>query len=102
VRLIVFREPIFTYDSDHKDYDETIEYELPGMGHSVEANVETRVPKSVTASVPDLIQVFRYSKQPLCNVASALRSNAAFPDGNDVGGGKNIVLGVSGNPFSLR
>src|SRR5208283_1062531 len=53
----------FTYDSDHKDYDETIEYELPGMGHSVEADVETRVPKSGDASVPDLIQTFRYKEE---------------------------------------
>jgi hypothetical protein len=53
----------FTYDSDHKDYGETIEYELPGMGHSVEAKVETRVPKGDAASVPDLVQVFRYTEE---------------------------------------
>lgn len=53
----------FTYDPDHKDYEETIEYELPGMGHSVEADVETRIPKGDTSSVPDLIQVFRYREE---------------------------------------
>ena len=53
----------FTYDSDHKDYDEAIEYELPGMGHSVEADVETRVPKGADASVPDLIQTFHYKEE---------------------------------------
>jgi hypothetical protein len=53
----------FTYDSDHKDYDETIEYKLPGMGHSVDANVETRIPKGDAVSVPDLMQVFRYTEE---------------------------------------
>jgi hypothetical protein len=54
----------FTYDLDHKDYDETIEYKLPGMGHSVDANVETRVPKKGDAvSLPDLMQVFRYTEE---------------------------------------
>lgn len=52
----------FTYDSNHKDYDDTIEYELPGMGHSVDADVETRVPKS-GVSGPDLMQVFRYTEE---------------------------------------
>lgn len=52
----------FTYDLDHKEYAETIEYELPGMGHSVEADVETRVPKD-TAAVSDLIQTFRYKEE---------------------------------------
>jgi hypothetical protein len=50
----------FTYDLDHKGYDDTIEYELPGMGHSVDAKVETRVPNGDAGSVPDLMQVFRY------------------------------------------
>jgi hypothetical protein len=52
----------FTYDSDHKEYGEAIEYELPGMGHSVEADVETRVPKD-DASASDLIQTFRYREE---------------------------------------
>lgn len=60
------RPIMFTYDLDHKEYGETIEYELPGMGHSVEADVETRVPKGDAgraASLPDLIQTFRYKEE---------------------------------------
>ena len=53
----------FTYDSDHKDYGDTIEYELPGMGHSVDAKVETRVPKGDGVSVPDMMQEFRYTEE---------------------------------------
>jgi hypothetical protein len=52
----------FTYDLNHKDYQDSIEYELPGEGHSVDAKVETRVPKGA-ASVPDLMQVFRYTEE---------------------------------------
>jgi hypothetical protein len=33
------------------------------MGHSVDADVETRVPKGSDASVPDLIQTFRYKEE---------------------------------------
>ena len=54
----------FTYDSDHKDFDDTIEYELPGMGHSVDAKVETRIPQGDGVSAPDLIQTFRYTEEP--------------------------------------
>jgi len=53
----------FTYDLDHKDYGERIEYELPGMGHSVEADVETRIPKRGAAAAPDLMQTFRYKEE---------------------------------------
>ena len=53
----------FTYDLNHKDYDDTIEYELPGEGHSVDAKVETRLPKGSALGVPDLMQVFRYTEE---------------------------------------
>jgi len=53
----------FTYAEDHKDYGDTIEYELPGMGHSVDAKVETRIPKSDTGQFADLIQTFRYTEE---------------------------------------
>jgi hypothetical protein len=52
----------FTYAEDHKDYDDTIEYELPGMGHSVDAKVETRTPKNDAGQLADLIQAFRYTE----------------------------------------
>lgn len=52
----------FTYDSNHKDYDDAIEYGLPGMGHSVDADVETRVLNG-GASAPDLMQAFRYTEE---------------------------------------
>ena len=41
-------------------------------------------------------------KQPPSNEASSLRANPAFPDGDDVAGGKDIVFGVSSNLFSQR
>jgi hypothetical protein len=53
----------FTYEADHKDYDDTIEYQLPGMGHSVDATVETRIPKSDVGQLADLIQTFRYTEE---------------------------------------
>ena len=53
----------FTYAEDHKDYDDVIEYELPGMGHSVDAKVETRIPKSDAGQLADLIQAFRYTEE---------------------------------------
>jgi len=53
----------FTYAEDHKDYDDTIEYELPGMGHSVDAKVETRIPNSDAGRLADLIQTFRYTEE---------------------------------------
>lgn len=53
----------FTYAENHKDYADTIEYELPGMGHSVDAKVETRIPKSDAGQLADLIQTFRYTEE---------------------------------------
>ena len=41
-------------------------------------------------------------KQPPSNEVSSLRANPAFPDGDDVAGGKDIVFGVSSNLFSQR
>jgi hypothetical protein len=35
----------FTYAKDHKEFSPRIEYVVPGMGHSVDADVETRIPK---------------------------------------------------------
>jgi len=48
----------FTYDEDHKTFKYDIEYVLPGMGHSVDAKVETRVLAATTAG-PHLMQQFR-------------------------------------------
>jgi hypothetical protein len=53
----------FTYAEDHKGYDDTIEYDLPGMGHSVDARLETRIPKSDAGQLADLIQTFRYTEE---------------------------------------
>jgi hypothetical protein len=53
----------FTYAADHKDFDDIIEYELPGMGHSVDAKVETRIPKSDAGQSADLIQAYRYTEE---------------------------------------
>jgi hypothetical protein len=47
----------FTYATDHKDFDNTIEYVLPGMGHSVDAKVETRV-LPASSEGPHLLQQF--------------------------------------------
>ena len=48
----------FTYDEDHKIFKHEIEYVLPGMGHSVDAKVETRV-LAAAAAGPHLMQQFR-------------------------------------------
>ena len=53
----------FTYAEDHKEYDDTIEYELPAMGHSVDAKAETRIPKTDAGQLADLIQTFRYTEE---------------------------------------
>jgi hypothetical protein len=53
----------FTYAEDHKGFDDTIEYELPGMGHSVDAKVETRIPSSKVGRGADLIQRFSYTEE---------------------------------------
>jgi hypothetical protein len=47
----------FTYLENHKDFSYRIEYILPGMGHSVDAKVETRVIQSGMKG-PHLIQHF--------------------------------------------
>ncbi len=53
----------FSYDEKHERYDSTIEYELPGMGHTVDAKVETRVlPPSETG--PHLLQFFDMEEGP--------------------------------------
>ena len=48
----------FTYSEDHKSWAPTIEYELPGMGHTVDADVETRIPSSAGPTSPHLLQKF--------------------------------------------
>jgi len=48
----------FTYDRDHKTFKHTIEYALPGMGHSADAKVETRA-LAATPAGPHLMQQFR-------------------------------------------
>jgi hypothetical protein len=53
----------FTYADNHKDFDDTIEYQLPGMGHSIDATVETRIPKVGAGRSGDLIQAFRYTDE---------------------------------------
>jgi len=48
----------FTYSQDHKSWAPIIEYELPGMGHTVNAEVETRIPLSTGPTGPHLLQKF--------------------------------------------
>lgn len=48
----------FTYNEKHEGFDPTIEFELPGMGHTVDAKVETRsLPPSVEG--PHLLQFYK-------------------------------------------
>ena len=47
----------FTYSEDHKSFEPKIEYSLPGAGHSVDADVETRVMKP-SEKGPHLLQRF--------------------------------------------
>jgi len=53
----------FTYATDHKEFGDSFEYVLPGMGHSIEADVETRLPKNVDAKSPHLFQLFKYREE---------------------------------------
>ena len=47
----------FTYATSHDGFDATIEYALPGQGHSIDAKVETRtLPPSMKG--PHLLQHF--------------------------------------------
>jgi hypothetical protein len=48
----------FTYAGDHKSFKYDIEYILPGMGHSIDAKVETRA-LPATLEGPHLMQQFR-------------------------------------------
>ena len=50
----------FNYSEDHKAFEPTIEYSLPGKGHSVDAEVETRVMKPSDKG-PHLLQRFALS-----------------------------------------
>ena len=53
----------FTYNEKHEGFNPTIEYELPGMGHTVDAKVETRIlPPSATG--PHLLQFFKMEEGP--------------------------------------
>jgi hypothetical protein len=53
----------FTYNIKHEGFNPTIEYELPGMGHTVDAKVETRIlPPS--NSGPHLLQFFEMAEGP--------------------------------------
>jgi hypothetical protein len=47
----------FTYSEKHDSFDPTLEYELPGVGHTVDANVETRLLPPSTEG-PHLLQHF--------------------------------------------
>ncbi len=53
----------FAYDLAHKGFGDTVEYELPGWGHSVDAEVSSRVPAQHAANTPHLIQHFRYRSE---------------------------------------
>lgn len=48
----------FTYAENHKEFDVTIEYELPGHGHSVDATVDTRIIQEFNNQGPHLMQRF--------------------------------------------
>jgi hypothetical protein len=48
----------FTYAQSHDVYGTVIEYELPGRGHTVDAQVETRIPSHPGVAGPHLIQHF--------------------------------------------
>lgn len=53
----------FTYNEKHEGFRPEIEYELPGMGHTVDAKVETRIlPPSIQG--PHLLQYFDMKEQP--------------------------------------
>lgn len=54
----------FTYSKDHKSWDWAIEYKLPGRGHSVDANVESRIITKRSKQGPHLIQAFDYKGGP--------------------------------------
>lgn len=47
----------FTYSNDHQGFAPSIEYELPGMGHTVDATVETRL-LPPTENGPHVLQFF--------------------------------------------
>ena len=49
----------FTYSKDHSGFGHTIEYGLPGMGHSVDAVVESRITTILDSNGPHLIQKFK-------------------------------------------
>jgi len=49
----------FTYSEDHSSWQPKIEYVLPGKGHSIDATVDTRIPKPVSSEMPQLIQNFK-------------------------------------------
>lgn len=46
----------FVYDLNHKESDDTMEYDLPGMGHTIDADVECRIPDEHGIGKPCLIQ----------------------------------------------
>lgn len=48
----------FTYAVDHQTWDMDIEYRLPGMGHSIEATVDTRITARGGPDGPHLMQLF--------------------------------------------
>ena len=53
----------FTYNENHEGFNPTIQYDLPGMGHSVDAKVETRIlPPSDNG--PHLLQFFDMEEGP--------------------------------------
>jgi hypothetical protein len=47
----------FSYSKDHDSFSPTIEYGLPGLGHSIDASLKTRIPKYIDAG-PNLMQFF--------------------------------------------
>jgi len=53
----------FTYNEKHEGFYPTIEYELPGMGHTVDAKVETRI-LLPSDKGPHLLQFFDMKQGP--------------------------------------
>lgn len=49
----------FTYNDDRSSWRPEIEYILPGKGHSIDAKVETKIPKIFSEGSPHLIQHFK-------------------------------------------
>ena len=53
---------LFNYTDQEDGFSEQFEFVLPGEGHSVEAKVETRIPKTPPTEGPHLMQKFRLTE----------------------------------------